>query len=91
MAVGTSDGRSRKQVACPLVARTSSAPSRLVLAITLLPPPCLLSQDAIKIRAAIRSALEATSSALAAAKELVSTETEPQPAAAAPGTGVAGR
>lgn len=55
-------------------------------------PPSACTQDAIKIRAAIRSALEATSSALTSAKELVSTDTEPQaPATAAAGTGVAGR
>lgn len=52
---------------------------------------CSCTQDAIKIRAAIRSALEATSSALASAKDLVSTDTEPQTPAPAPGTGVAGR
>jgi len=56
-----------------------------------LPCPPLPRQDAIKVRAAIRSALEATSSALTSAKELVSTDTEPQPPTAAAGTGVAGR
>jgi cysteinyl-tRNA synthetase len=50
-----------------------------------------LNKDAIKIRDAIRSALEATSSALTSAKDLVSTDTEPQASAAPAGTGVAGR
>jgi hypothetical protein len=57
----------------------------------LLPLLSVCPQDAIKIRDAIRSALEATSSALTSAKDLVSTDTEPQASAAPAGTGVAGR